>query len=66
MTSELRTERAATFKLAPWLIIDIEVDNVGIGRKLFTFDIPGAPNLFVNLSVKLLGLTILYGYIQLV
>ena len=66
MTRTQRNGQAATFRLIPWLTIDIDVDTVGLGPLLFTFNIPGTLRLYINLAVKVFGFNVLYGHIAII
>lgn len=66
MTATQRNGQAATFRLVPWLTIDLDVDTVGLGPQLFVFNIPGTLRLYINLSVKVFGLNVLFGHIALI
>lgn len=66
MTARQTTNNAGTLRLLPWLSIDIDVDTVGVGPRLFVFNIPGTIALFVNLSVKVFGFVVLFGHIALI
>ena len=66
MTARQTTSNAGTLRLLPWLSIDIDVDTVGLGALLFTFNIPGSMRLFVNMTVRLFGFTVVFGHIAII
>ena len=66
MTARQTTNNAGTLRLLPWLTIDIDVDTVGLGPLLFTFNIPGTMRLYINLTVKVFGFNVLFGHIAII
>ena len=66
MTARQTTNNAGTLRLLPGLSIDIDVDAVGLGALLFTFNIPGSMRMFVNLTVRLFGFTVISGHVAIV